>query len=194
MARCTRLLAFIGLLVLMLAIAAAPAAATITPVAGDCTGNGQFNPGGFKDAASASVTIPQKATVAWAGAVIKPAPPPDQPRKVDGWVALELPMGQKVTLGEWPSTGVLVNNSGSYDYDLPSVLAGFDMTFSGEHYEEDSLWCKGEVTIQVEGSNPLGIAAVALTVISVVGVSLSVKRRPGTGSVDITEYRKGDVI
>lgn len=192
MRRTARILALSGVLVLLIALAAAPALATITPVAGNCTGNGNFSPGGFKDAASASVTIPQKATVAWAGTVVKP--PPDEPRAVSGFVQLELPMGQKVTLGEWPSTGVLVNNTGSYEYDLPAVIAGFDMTFSGKHFEEGALWCEGTVTIQVEGNNPLGIPAVALLVISVVGVSLSIRQKPGGGPTEVTEYREGDVI
>lgn len=189
MRRTGGILLMVAALSVAIALVAAPAFATITPQNG-CTGNGQFSPGGFKDAASAEITIPQKATVAWAGTVIRPAP--TAPRAVDGFVALELPMGQKVTLGTWPSTGVLVANNGSYDYELPSVIAGFDMTFFGEHYEEENLWCSGRVTVRVEGNNPLGVPSVALFVVSLVGVSLSITARTSGGQTDIHEITPGE--
>ena len=188
MKRMHRVLLLVAISVPLLVAMALPAFATITPN-NACTGNGQFTPGGFKDAASAEITIPQKARVAWAGTVIRPAP--QQPRAVDGFVALELPMGQKVTLGTWPSTGVLVANNGVYEYELPSVIAGFDMTFFGEHKEEGNLWCSGRVTVRVEGNNPLGIPSVALFVISVVGVSLSITASGGA-QTDIHEIKPGE--
>ncbi|MBW2526770.1 MAG: hypothetical protein JRI23_21485 [Deltaproteobacteria bacterium] len=185
-----RIAVLAGVAIVAFALAAAPAAATITPHAGNCTANGQFSPGGFRDAASASITIPREASVAWAGAVIKA--PPEEERTTTGEVRLKLPLGQQVTLGEWNTTGVEVANNGTYTYELPSVLSGFEMTFSGEHYEPEGLWCSGEVTIKVEGSNPIGIATLALSVISVVGVSLSITQKKG--ATGITEYRKGDVL
>lgn len=189
--RTVRLIVLVGGVIVLLALASGPAAATITPVKGNCTGNGQFNPGGFKDAASAKVTIPQKAEVVWAGAVVKT--PPTAPRAVSGFVELTLPAGQTITIGEWPSSGILVSNSGTYTYDVPSVIAGFEMKFYGEHYEEGELWCKGTVIVEVEGTNPLGVATVPLTVFSLVGSYLTIRRRP-SGPTVITEYRKGDLV
>jgi hypothetical protein len=189
--RRARVLILVGGVLTLLLLAATPAAATITPHLGGCTGNGTFSPGGFKDAASASITIPAKSTVNWAGAVIKTVPA-DAPRTVTGKVRLELPLGS-VTLGEWNTTGTDTGNSGFYDYDVPGLLAGFDVTFTGEHYEPEGLWCSGKVKIQVEGSNPLAVPAIGLTVISIVGVSLSIRPK-STPGMDLTEYRKGDVI
>lgn len=189
--RSARLLLIVGGVLTLLLVAATPATATITPHLGDCTGNGTFSPGGFRDASSESITIPAKSTVNWAGAVIKTVPA-DAPRTVTGEVRLELPF-TSVVLGEWNTTGTDTGNSGFYDYDVPGLLAGFDVTFSGEHFEPEGLWCSGKVTIQVEGSNPLALPAVGLTIISVVGVALSIrpKSTPGT---EVTEYRRGDVI
>ncbi len=170
-----------GLVVLLLGLAAAPAAATITPQ-NRCTGNGQFTPGPNVDAARAtSIEIPLKASVAYSGSVILPTPPPEEGRPIAGSVEVKLPFSS-VTVGSWEdpdATGV--NKNGTYTYDLPSVLAGFDVTISGKHLENGAQWCSGTVTVRLEGSNPLGIAAIAFTVISVVGVSLSVLAQSGGG-------------
>ncbi len=173
---------FVGLL---LAIAAGPAAATLERVKGDCTANGTFAPGGFRDAASESITIPAEATVTYSGTVVKT--PPQSPRAVDGFVRLRLPMGQSVTLGTWPDSGVEVNKTGTYTYDISDWINNIPMTLYGEHYEEGELWCKGEIEILVEGDNPLAFAAVALTVVAVLGSALSIRARGVGVPTEITE-------
>lgn len=193
-----RLVALGGAAAIALLLAASPALATITPP-GSCEGTGVFTPKGEganpRSAASTeTITIPKKAEVRWTGKVNLPSPPPPEGRATNGEVNLKLPMGQDVQIGSWNTSGILTENSGDYDYDIPSVLAGFDMTFSGFHNEEGVLFCSGSVTIQVEGSNPLGIPAVALSVLAILNTSLTIRqRKPGretvvsTASVDVID-------
>jgi hypothetical protein len=152
-------------------LAIGPATATITPP-GSCVATGDFEPGGPKSAAEAEIEIPQESTVTWFGAVT--IPEPSAPREVNGFVALELPAGQRVTLGEWPSSGTQVENSGVYEYEITNLIAGIPMTFYGEHYEQGTLFCSGQVEVTVEGTNPLNVASVALLVVSFIGLSLAV--------------------
>ena len=99
-------------------------------------------------------------------------------RPIGGEVRVALPFTQ-ITVGTWEdadATGVA--DSGTYDYDVPSVLAGFDITVSGEHSENGALVCSGSVTLRLEGGNPLALPAVGFTVIGLLGVSLSIRTRP----------------
>ena len=174
MSRRSRITFLTLVLVAGFGLSAAPAAATIN---GPCEGSGVFDPGPTVDARTAEkIEIPLSATVSYAGGL--PGIEAGTERPIGGEVRVALPFTQ-ITVGTWEdadATGVA--DSGTYDYDVPSVLAGFDITVSGEHSENGALVCSGSVTLRLEGGNPLALPAVGFTVIGLLGVSLSIRTRP----------------
>lgn len=162
-------------------LSAAPAGATID---GNCEGSGAFSPGPSVDARTAErVEIPLDATVQYRGAVN--VDPPSEGRPISGFVSIKLPFGN-VNAGSWDDPdATFTEESGSYTYDLPSVLASFDVTVAGFHFENGQPFCSGEVTLRLEGSNPLALPAVVFTALSIPGVFLAIRATPGpTGIPD----------
>ncbi len=171
-----------------LAGTASPAAAEIT---GPCDGTAEWESGLTVTASAIRlgdvVDIPEKGTVKWTGTIALD-PPPQEPRPVSGWVKVKLPfpVGQ-VTVADWSDDGVLTSNSGSYEYELPSILAGFDVTVTGKHWEGTHTFageptCSGTVTLKLEGTNPAGFITAGFTVISLAGVFLAVRAKgPSAG-------------
>jgi hypothetical protein len=162
-------------------IGAAPAGATVT---GPCDGKAEWTDGLSVIASELRpgevVEIPQKATVEWTGSIALD-PPPDGPRDVSGWVKVKLPfpIGQ-VTVGDWSDSGTLVESTGTYEYDLPSLVAGFEVPVTAKHWEGNRTFagaatCEGDVTVKLAGTNPLGFITGGLTLISIAGVYLAVR-------------------
>jgi hypothetical protein len=182
-----RLLALGGVWCALLVGASAPASAEVT---GPCDGSATWDDGRTVTAMGLQpgdvVEIPRDARVTWNGQVM--ITPPATPRDVSGWIKLELPYPiPEATIGEWQDSGTRVENSGSYDYDLPAVLANFEVTVSGKHWEgnqdfEGEPTCAGEVTLKLEGTNPAGFIAGGFFVLGVVGSWIAVRPKgPAAG-------------
>lgn len=171
---------------------AVPALATVD---GDCEGTGKWETGLDVTASRVQpgdvIEMPLADKVTYTGAVL--IPEPSQPRDVSGWIKVKVPWPiNEVTVGSWPDTGTSIGKTGTYTYDFPAILAGFEVTVSGKHWEGNRDFsgpptCSGSVTFKLAGTNPAGFITAGLTVISIVGVYLSVRARGpsaggGTGS------------
>ena len=159
-----------------LALGASPASASLD---GPCEASGTFGDGGMTVDAKTTdeVEIPRKDTVAWVASV--PAKEGERPISGDVRVEFPPPIGE-VTVGDWSSDSSTYSNSDVYEYDLPSVIAGFDIPVSGIH-RDAGFTCSGTVIVRVEGGglkNPAALASLAFTFVSLVGVSLAIRVRP----------------
>ncbi len=177
MQRLLRVLLVAGLAGGSFAIGASPAGASLS---GPCKASGTFKAGGFTvdPKKTNKVEIPAKDDIAWTGSV----PAGDQEeRPISGAVevAFPPPIG-KITVGSWSSDSSTYENADTYSYDVPSVVAGFDIPVTGKH-KDAGFTCSGRVVVRVKGGgfgNPLALASLAFTVISLVGVSLAIKVKP----------------
>jgi hypothetical protein len=102
-------------------------------------------------------------------------------RAANGEVGIKFPppVGN-VNLGEWGKNGKKVGrsaNSGVYHYDLSSFLAGIKVPVSGEHHEA-GINCAGQVVVQLKGRSPLVWVSLALTLVTLLNVSLVMRARP----------------
>jgi hypothetical protein len=115
-------------------------------------------------------TIPRAGEIAWQGATGV-----TDERVTTGHVrvAFPPPIGE-VVVGEWDDESTKPGNNGTYTYDLPSVVAGVDIPVSGQH-AEPGIECSGKVVVTIDGTSPLAWASLALTVISLIGVFLSMQ-------------------
>jgi len=177
MRRLLRLVLVAGLAGGTLALGAAPAGASLK---GPCKATGTFAAGGFTVDAKQTdkVTIPRKDDVSWAGRV--PARRQGT-RHISGSVDVDFPppIG-KIRVGTWSSDSDTYQNADTYTYDLPSVIAGFDIPVTGVHHDA-GFTCSGKVTVRVDGGglkNPAALASLAFTAISVLGVSLALRVKP----------------
>lgn len=166
-----------GLVGPTLAIGASGAGASLN---GPCEASGTFAEGGFEVDPKAvdEVEIPRKDDISWEGSVPGRR---NRQRPISGSIDVEFPppIG-KITVGDWSSDSTTYKNSDVYSYDLPSVVAGFDIPVSGVHHDA-GFTCRGSVIVRVAGGglkNPLALASLAFTVISVVGVSLAIRVKP----------------
>lgn len=155
--------------------AAGPAGAKLTD---PCQATGTFAKGGFTvdPKATDEVEIPRADDVAWEAGV-----PGSGRRRISGSVQVEFPppIG-KIEVGSWSSNSEKYQNADTYEYDLPSVLAGFDIPVTGTHRDQ-GFTCSGAVTVRIEGGglkNPAALASLAFTVVSALGVFLSIRVRP----------------
>lgn len=185
----TRALALVGTLLTALVLTAAPAAAMVT---GPCDGSAtwpdekppltvvasQLNEGDV-------VIIPLASTVEWTGTIDID---PGDSRDVSGNVRVKVPFPVgSVQVGEWASTGTLTSNSGSYEYEFPSILSGFKVTVEAEHWEGtlDQVGpptCAGSVTLSLDGTNPIGFIAGGLSIVSIMGAYLAIRvKGPAAG-------------
>ncbi|MGQ0825546.1 MAG: hypothetical protein ACT4OX_11080 [Actinomycetota bacterium] len=157
-------------------VLAGPAGATID---GPCTASGEID-GQVHDAALSEVEIPSEGDVHWQGAIQIPEPAEERP--IRGWVKVDFPTpvpDQEV--GSWDSDSLRIDNADTYEYELPSVLEGFDIKVYGEHYESGALTCSGGITVRLEGGgigNPATLASLAFTVISVINLFLAIRVKP----------------
>lgn len=155
-------------------LCAAPAQAALS---GPCTASGTLKSTGVDYDARIvnNVTIPLKDDVAWKGGVSSPS----GKRPISGQVRVKLPWPlPKVTIGSWGKSSDTHENAGTYHYDFPSVLGGYDIPLSGAHTEPGVI-CGGKVIVHFKGGgfgNPAVIGAFVLTVIS--GVMLVISFRP----------------
>jgi hypothetical protein len=176
-----------GIVFAALSLGAAPAGATVT---GPCDGTAlwqgaeppltvtasQIDPGDV-------VEIPLEGSVEWTGTIA--IPPPDAPRDASGHVEVKLPPPfGLVQVGTWSTSGTLVGNSGNYTYDFPAILSGFEVTVVGKHWEgtltpSGEPTCSGEVTLTLEGTNPIGFVAGGLSLVSIMGAYLAIRVRGG---------------
>lgn len=162
----------------VLFVLTAPAHASLK---GPCTASGTFREGNFNvDAKKVDeVEIPRADTVDW-----KAGDPGSGERVIVGSVEIEFPppIG-KIMVGEWGEDGKKAgahNNSDSYTYDLPALIAGFDIPVSGTH-QDAGFSCSGTVVVRIEGggfSNPAALVSVAFTVLIGINMFLSLKARP----------------
>jgi hypothetical protein len=132
-----------------------------------CQASGTWREGGFTvDAATAVgvITIPRSDTVDWQGSVA--APPGTYSGSV--WVELPPPFGQ-VEVDSWSGDSQTTSNSGSHEYDLPSLVpAGVEIVVGGEHTDVNGS-CSGSVTVEIDG----GPFSSPLTAVSLVGTALT---------------------
>jgi len=188
--RQTRALALVGTLLTALVLTAAPAAATVTgPCDGSATWPDEKPPlqvVASQLAEGEVVIIPLNSTVEWAGAI--DIPQPEESREVSGNVRVKVPFPVgSVQVGEWSSTGILTSNSGTYEYDFPSILSGFEVTVEAKHWEgtltqSGAPTCAGDVTLTLEGTNPIGFIAGGLSIVSIMGAYLAIRvKGPAAG-------------
>jgi hypothetical protein len=164
-----------------------PAGASVT---GPCDGSAQWQGADPPLTVVASeiepgevVEIPLEGTVQWTGGI--DIPPPAESRDVSGHVDVKLPPPfGLVQVGTWSSSGTLVENSGTYTYDFPAILSGFEVTVAGKHWEgtltpSGEPTCSGEVTLTLEGTNPIGFVAGGLSLVCIMGAYLAIRVRGG---------------
>lgn len=137
-----------------------------------CHGSGTFvNDGlevdaeGIKDQL---VEIPRSDVVDWQGSVNAP------PGKYSGSIGVDLPppFGE-VEIDSWSGNSQNTGNSGSRDYDFPSIVpAGVEFQVVGGHTDENGS-CDGFVNVEIKGGpfdGPLAPASLVAT--AGVGVGL----------------------
>jgi len=142
-----------------------------------CQAAGRWREAGIVvDAASATgvIVIPRADTVDWEAAVA--APPGSYRGSV--WVELPPPFGQ-MEIDSWSGDSQTTSNSGSHEYDLPSMVpAGVDIVVGGEHIDQNGT-CSGAVTVQLDGGpfdSPL--TAISLAGTAVTGLGMAALLRP----------------
>ncbi len=176
---------------LAVVLTALPAAATVS---GPCDGSGTWaNESPPLEVVASQlaegevVVIPLEGNVAWTGA-IDLKPPPTEARSTSGNVKVKVPFPVgTVEVGTWSTTGTSTGNSGTYEYEFPSLLSGFKVTVIGQHWEgtleqAGSPTCSGEVTLSLAGTNPIGFIAGGLTVLSIAGSYLAIRvKGPSAG-------------
>ena len=168
--RLTRLLGATAITLLVPVLTSSPAAATIN---GPCTASGKISATTY-DASRASVKIPRTGDVHWKGAIETGG---SGKRQIEGKVYIKLPppFGRVQLAGSWDGPSSRYANSGTYHYDMPSVLVGPKFTVFGHHAERGSVVCTGSIAVQLSGSpikNPALLASLVLTVLAVVNFLL----------------------
>ena len=188
--RRTRAIALAGFVLTALVIWAVPAGATVT---GPCDGSASWpeeNPPIEVVASNLApgevVVIPLQGNVIWTGAIA--IPQPSEARDVSGNVTVKVPFPVgSVQVGNWASSGTMIENSGTYEYEFPSLLSGFEVTVDAKHWEGNQTQsgpptCAGQVTLALEGTNPIGFIASGLSVVSIMGAYLAIRvKGPAAG-------------
>jgi hypothetical protein len=186
----TRAVAVVGLMFGAVFATAIPAGAEVS---GPCDGSAEWldHTPTLKVVASELpedvIIIPLEGNVEWTGEIFID-PPPTEARPTSGNVKVKVPFPVgTVQVGVWSSTGTSTGNSGNYEYEFPSLLSGFTVTVTGQHWEgtldqSGAPTCEGEVTLALEGTNPLGFIGAGLSVVSIMGVSLAIRAKgPSAG-------------
>src|SRR5262245_54243849 len=167
--RLFRLLAAIAIGLLVPVLTSSPAAATIN---GPCTASGKISATTY-DASRASVKIPRTGDVQWKGAINTGS----GKRQIEGKVYIKLPppFGRLQLAGSWDGPSSRYANSGTYHYDIPTVLVGPKFVVSGHHAERGTVVCTGSIEVQLSGSpfkNPALLASLVLTVFAAINFAL----------------------
>ena len=128
---------------------ASQANADIVDGGSGCSGTGGWLESGlFVDAETVVgvQTIPRSDTVTWEGSVAAP------PGLYSGQISVDLPppFGE-VKIDDWSGDSESTGNSGSHEYDFPSLVpAGVEFEVFGEHSDENG-GCTGTVTFEIDG-------------------------------------------
>jgi hypothetical protein len=185
-----RALALAGMVLAAIALTAGPAVAAVT---GPCDGSATWPDEKPPLVVVASqlpegqvVVIPLEGNVEWTGAI--DIPQPEEAREVSGHVNVKVPWPiGSIQVGQWASTGTLTSNSGTYEYEFPSILSGFEVTVDAEHWEGNLTQsgpptCAGTVTLTLDGTNPVGFIAGGLSIVSLMGAYLAIRvKGPAAG-------------
>lgn len=110
------------------------------------------------------VTIPRSGTVDWRGSV------PSAPGEYRGNVTIQLPPPfGAIEVDSWSGDSATTSNSGSEEYDLPSLVpAGVEFRVEGTHTDDNGT-CSGHVLLQVDGGpfdSPLVYGTLLGTIVS----------------------------
>jgi hypothetical protein len=182
MRRWWRIALVVGLIGAVELLTASPGHAALT---GTCDATGTVvGQGRTYDAQTTNkVTLPLEDKVEWAGSVAGGDENGEGPRRqIEGEVRLKMPPGvpfSTVQLGDWgPKESTRYANSGTYDYELPSILGGATVHLTGFHKEAGAEVCSGEVEIELEGTwgNPALYGALAITALSAAGLVIAAVR------------------
>lgn len=126
-------------------------------------------------------TVPKSGSATYTGSV----PVQGQDRTTSGKVQVELPLGlPAISIKSWGGDNTDGNSdSGTVTWDIPSWLPGnVELTVSGFHQDE-GVRCEGRIKVKLDGggfAGPIGIAAVALTIVSLAGLAWAmIPRRTG---------------
>jgi hypothetical protein len=133
-----------------------PAAADVVSPAGACVGSGSWKAGGFTKTSQQLtpddiVEVPRADEVSWSGRVEGPAV--GTSRNVAGRVALQLPppLGA-VDIADWGGAATEVQRSGTYAYDLPSLVpSGVVLDLLANHDEGGQRQCTAHLRVMVAG-------------------------------------------
>ncbi len=173
--RLIRILVAAAIIVAVPALSATAAHATIK---GPCRASGTIN-GATYTATQPSAVIPRTGDVKWKGSVSTGS----GKRNIEGKVYLKLPPPfGKIVIGNgsWNGPSSSYSNSGTYHYDLPSVLVGPKFTLFGHHSERGNVVCTGSIDLRIAGSrlkNPALIASIVLTILALVNLSLVIRAK-----------------
>jgi len=187
----TRALALAAFVLIALALTALPAAATVS---GPCDGSAIWTDETPPLEVVASqlskgdvIVIPLEGNVEWTG-TISIDPPPTEARPTSGNVTVKVPFPVgTIQVGVWSSSGTSTGNSGTYEYEFPSILSGFKVTVVGQHWEgtleqAGPPTCSGNITLSLAGTNPVGFITGGLTVVSIMGAYLAIRvKGPSAG-------------
>ncbi len=170
-----RLLVAVAIVVLVPLLSASAAHATIN---GPCTASGTISATTY-NASRASVTIPRTGDVHWTGAINNGG---SGKRPIEGKVYIKMPPPfPKLQLaGSWNGPSSLYKNSGTYHYDMPSVLVGPKFVVFGHHAERGAVVCSGSIEVQLSGSpikNPALIASLVITVFAILNFFLALRAK-----------------
>ena len=170
-----RLLVAVAIVVLVPLLSASAAHATIN---GPCTASGTISATTY-NASRASVTIPRTGDVHWTGAINSGG---SGKRPIEGKVYIKMPPPfPKLQLaGSWNGPSSLYKNSGTYHYDMPSVLVGPKFVVFGHHAERGAVVCSGSIEVQLSGSpikNPALIASLVITVFAILNFFLALRAK-----------------
>src|SRR5262249_50220649 len=150
-------------------LSSTPAHATVS---GPCKASATIH-GVNCNATVAKATIPLKGPADWKGSLAGKG----GKRAINGDVKLHIPF-VTLTLGSWGKTSDTYSKSGTFKYNVPKELAGFDIPLTGVH-TEPGVVCTGAVIIRFQGSggfsNPAVIASFVIMLISGVGLFISLK-------------------
>jgi hypothetical protein len=172
MARLVRLFAAAGVVAAIPLLGAESAGASLT---GPCEASGTLRSTGdtYDAKTTDEVEIPREDDVDWSGQV----PGSGAQRNISGFVKVDLPAPlPDPEIGKWDGPSSKYQNSGTYHYEFPSVLEGFDIRVYGTHHDA-GFDCSGEVTVKLEGGgigNPLTLVSLALTVFTILNLVLAV--------------------
>lgn len=118
--------------------------------------------------------VPLQDDIKWSGSVT----PSRTPRPISGYVKIDLPAPiPDIDAGSWSRPkAVLVDNKGTYHWNLPSVAAGLKVRVYGTHNDVGTS-CPGFVVVGIKGTSPLLFVALVGVVLSAFGLGVAMRGR-----------------